>query len=471
MLVTDRTGRFALLLALALSGAAGAQDGQQTALPEPLTETIDSSTQDLLVPRVGEDRNLHAWSEYYASSLESEQYDQAVDAAEQMLEIAVDAMGDDSRLATNAALALAWAQRGAGDMLQAVNSYREAISMIESREGIFSPELVDPLIELGHAYHEGGEEQLAVDAMLRARHVTHRNQGLFNTDQMRIVDYLTELYFATGEIVDANREQNYAFRIVERDCNGVEVCMVDGIYKLAEWHVRTLRFASARKLYRRAIAAIEADAGPNDLRLVEALQGIASSYKKEGSRRKDGEVALRRAVDIYASQPYSDSVEHVKALAQLGDWHTLKGDYEKARTTYREAWEVLVAQGATPEQADAFFEQPAKLRYFPPTPTGADQAWRPSRIADSKMVVQFTVTAEGRVTGVRVVEADVSPRVQLQVREQVKRARYRPRLVNGEVVPTSGVRLVQDFDYVRNLPSSFVGSPLGQQTCRPPLCR
>ena len=439
--------------------------------PQALTETIDSSTVDLLVPQPGEDRSLASWSEYYETSLENQEYGKAINAAVEMLTIAQDELGDDSRVATQATLALAWAQRGGGQIVQAARSYSNAIAMIERREGIFSPELIDPLVELGVTYARGGEEQLAVDAMLRARHITHRDGGLFNAEQIPIIDHLTEIYVATGEISDATREQRFAFRIVERGCDGKDACMVDGLYKMARWYSRTGRNSLARKLYRRAIDALEAEYGANDLRLVEPLQGIAASYEREGFRRKEGEKALERAVQIYTDQQYGDAIEHASALAKLGDWHTLNSDFDEAAEVYRRAWQVLVEQGATPAQANAFFAQPARLRYSPPIPVFNDQAWHISRIADSTVVVQFTVTGEGRVEDATVVEADVSRRVYHDVRDAVKRARYRPRVVDGELVSTTGVQLQQSFTYLRDLPQQQQDDPFARRnpTC-PPRC-
>ena len=53
----------------------------------------------------------------------------------------------------------------------------------------------------------------------------------------------------------------------------------------------------------------------------------------------------------------------------------------------------------------------------------------------------FTVTKEGKVTGVAVTSSDAPESQQKKVVSAVKRARYAPRFVDGVVVETSGVTL------------------------------
>src|SRR5678810_293362 len=73
------------------------------------------------------------------------------------------------------------------------------------------------------------------------------------------------------------------------------------IYDLADWYEHWGTVREARPLYRRAAAIIENAYGSDDLRLVQPLRQIASSYEREGKFRSEGRNALQRIEHLYAA--------------------------------------------------------------------------------------------------------------------------------------------------------------------------
>ena len=112
---------------------------------------------------------------------------------------------------------------------------------------------------------------------------------------------------------------------------------------------------------------------------------------------------------------------------------------------YREAWKVLSTPGAP---GTAALDSPTPIVYRPPSaarPPKSDQEKYTQRHTE----VQFTVTADGRVRAATIGNNDAGDVAAKSVLTAIKRARYRPRFVDGNPVETTGVRYNETI-YVRS---------------------
>src|SRR5687768_12872737 len=66
---------------------------------------------------------------------------------------------------------------------QAIAELEREIQAIESREGPYSAQLIDPLSSMGSIYQEAGEHLLATAAIEQARHIARVNAGLYSLEQ------------------------------------------------------------------------------------------------------------------------------------------------------------------------------------------------------------------------------------------------------------------------------------------------
>ncbi len=376
------------------------------------------------------------------------QYRAATDVAEAMLARTELRYGADTDRLIAPLRALASAQVANDAPRDAEATLVRLVELIESQDGIFDDSLVEPLIALGNAHKMQGELDDSLSAYIRARYVTHRNYGVVNGEQLPIIDLMTELHIAMGELTDANREQRLAYRIADTNCGDDDVCRVDGMYKLARWYQRLSRFTQARGLYRDALEILEEEYGANHTGLVPALHGVAQTYEQQGQRFGEGRRSLERAAAILDAQAFADVTEHVDAHRKLGDWYNLTNDHERARAAYARAWDVIAADDESATEAKAVFALPEALRYRPPEPIIGDPAWHESRLDGSYVVVEFDVNEFGRVENARVIEANTSARVRKEVRDAVRRAKYRPKLEDGVPVRSEGIKLTQGFEYV-----------------------
>jgi TonB family protein len=372
---------------------------------------------------------------------EAEQYPQALDACQLLIEYTRDEFGEQSAELIDPLIFYGHIQRKLNHPERAIESYDKAAELIEMNESVFSDRLVSLLRNIGAAYHEERKIDESAAALQRAKVITHRNYGIMNLQQLPILDDLTEVY-ASQDLVAANREQLFALRVNERRFGPDSPDLVPGLYHLADWFRRTRQLGAARTLYRRAVAILETAYGPSDTRLVPALTGIADTYRMERTFRGEGRESLERALNVYETQEYPDEVDHGMALIQLGDWYLLTNHRDEAVATYTKAWQVLSQDGQGTEVAQKQLGKPVKLRYDDPPPEIDDLM--PARNEPVFVEVLFTVGADGTVEDAVVVDSNASNGVKRQVRLAVQQARYRPGFEDGKATPMQ-VRIRQKY--------------------------
>ncbi|MDH3645251.1 MAG: TonB family protein [Gammaproteobacteria bacterium] len=301
------------------------------------------------------------------------------------------------------------------------------IRIIESQDSVFSLDLVDPLTVLAELYSSASRKDEAITALRRARHISHRNLGILNLEQIELADQLAMNYYEMGSIKEANRENRFAFRVNIHEYGADSAELVPAINKLASWYELIGEFGIARQHYKKSVDLIEKDYGENDLRLVAQLQNIAGTYRKQNILKGEGKDALFRAVQIQQQHPEADVVSRARALTDIGDWFMLTSRRRDAIDLYAQAWNLLTADGASPEKGDVIFGRPKRLRFNPPLPNPLALGG----VSEIHVDVEFSVTPEGSVTNLSVKDASAHWRVQNEVRLAMRNARYRPQFADG----------------------------------------
>jgi tetratricopeptide (TPR) repeat protein len=340
---------------------------------------------------------------------------------------------------------LAAAQHDAGEYAAATTNYLKSIALLEEEDGFFDTDLVEPLVGLAANYHAMGQYAQAVNTYQRAKNITHRKEGLLNLQQLPIIDALTESYVMLGHRKEAEREQKYAFRISKHHYGDTDLRLVPAIYKLAQWYRRTRWFDTALELYQRALDILEQTNGKDDSSLVYPLRQIAVVHRLTGFPGSEGEAALKQALKIVEQNAESTDQELAQVRVDLGDWYTVTKKTKTAWNYYRKAWKVLTTEGSQASQVEAYFDKPVQLLYRIPDPNDRDWALLREYDRGGYMEVECTVTEEGTVEDLEIVNG----RLPFDLRHSVMRSMlfsvYRPRLVDGEPVATHGVRVRQAY--------------------------
>jgi len=408
----------------------------------------------------------------FRQQFDSRHFAEALVPARQLVEQTEQQFGPSATQLVNPLLNLGTTQLRLKDYGGAETSYKRAVKIVEQNQGGYSREIINPLFGLGMTYSASGDYAGSTDALKRAVDVSRKVDGLFNPAQLELLDPLIASYTAQNSIEDAQREQQYALRLAETTYGKDDPRILPALSRTAGWLESQGRFTTARQIYARELDIARKTGGDNDPRLVGPLRGIARTYRQEfmyGPERPDGtaddsqiggvsgptatpasangvstasvlnpdgENALEAAMRIFDAHPGEDNAERAQTLLELGDWKMTSGAWRQAMNTYRDAWKVLSLPGAPGTGA---LDTPVAVVYRAPSIARQPHS-DPDKYTQHYAEIEFTVTQEGRVRDAKIGANDVSDMAGKSVLSAVKRARYRPRFVNGEPVETSGVR-------------------------------
>lgn len=414
--------------------------------------------------------------------------------------------------------------------------YEDAVAAIEDAEPEFSPVLIDPLLGLARTYIANSDYPEAEEALHRAQHIIHRNEGVHALRQLEVVEQLVNLHLERDEPFEADRQEHLALYLGERNFGKDSAELLPALDRLRDWYVDTGQYFRARSNLDRAMEIIEAEGGENDPRLlplliesarIRRLQQLCCSYR-----------SLERAREIVEANDDISNDARLDVYLALGDAYVASRKEEEAGEAYRHAWEMLGAEEADKrfsepvpiaqsedlrqtglmanprtrvykvereptilgsatlykrltelsEDEKAFLESVPPQRFVVPgeprthdlrlldpryTTDEKEEARHvigtpfefiqeqlteilpismrdEERLAELKLELDLTVDEAGRVSDV-VVESDNAPNALVRLmREVAFKARFRPRLADGEPVRTEHVKVIQTFDRRRN---------------------
>lgn len=415
-----------------------------------------------LAHAVTDDERLQAYREF-RTAFDSKQYQDAVPLAERVVALTEEQYGDKARELVNPLTNLGTVHHRLGNHKAAEPAYLRSVEILEAVSAT-DRLLLRPLQGLGETYNSLEQYDDARLVLKRAVDLSRNLDGLYNLEQLVIVEPLIQSYVALGQEADAEKESQYAFRVAETAFGRTDARMLGPIDRYARWFESVGRYTTARALHGRALAIAE-NQGKNTPRSVNALRGIARCYRLEfingpedASRQEigngfqntnamasadmglgqrmnaDGERALKMALVALETEQPTPHTKRGETLTELGDWYLSAGETEKALQVYREAWKDLLAGGST-----ELLSAPRQLAYRPPSSSVTRSRIDPDDAEERYVEVRFTVTRDGQTENVVAAESDAPTAVQKSVVNAVKKARYSPRLENGEAVDAEGV--------------------------------
>jgi tetratricopeptide (TPR) repeat protein len=470
---TVRAAACAALVASVVSPA-----GSATSQQGPAAATAPSAT----VPPTPESADRAQTYRSFRQQFDARHFAEALAPAQALVDQTEQEFGATAEQLVNPLINLGTTQLRVKDYSSAEVSFKRAVKIVEQHQGGYSREIIKPLFGLGMTYSAAGDYTSATDTLRRAVDVSRKIDGLFNPAQLEMLDSLIASYTALNAYDDAQREQQYALRLAEATYGKNDPRVVPSLERTALWFESQGRFYSARQMYSRCLDIVRKDGGNYDLRTVVPLRGIARTYRLEyfigpetvegsadesavvggvgpGSTQPssatgvsmasvlnpDGADALEFALKVFDSHPGEAVGELAETLIELGDWRLTAGTTRPAIEVYREAWKVLSAAGSP---GTAALDTPAPVVYRPPSSSRPPKA-EPDKYAQHHTEVEFTVTADGRVRDAKVGDNDAGDVAGKAVLSAIKRARFRPRFVDGNPVDTTGVRYKETI-YVRS---------------------
>lgn len=429
---------------------------------------------------------LEATYETFRAAFAAGRYADAVVTGQEVVRLAQQVSGpldDDVATALNN---LGVAQLRAGDLAGAEESFGESLELLETTQGIGSRRMIAPLAGLGATYMARDEPGRSAEAYERAIAVSRRALGLFNLEQLDLMDALISAYSAVGFTEGLDRERRYAVQVVEQRYGLRDPRTLPRLLQLAEWYEASGRYLPSRTVYRRVLEVATREGGPRNPQTVSALLAIARTHRLQfvedpeslvdaaesgamamvdpvtgrpvtrsqaipgptpaPARPKldpEGRKALQEALGILDSavDPPADLL--ARALVEYGDWLMTAGTPAQAMEHYRRAWpllESLAAEGAANPLAT-----PRRLAYRPPVGQRRSRALAGDDVAERVGEFLLAVDANGRVTAVEPVGGTLSDLQSGYVQRALRRALFSPAFADGEPTATTGYRVVESW--------------------------
>jgi len=403
----------------------------------------------------------------FRSTFDAGRFTDALPVAQRLVALTEEQYGTEDRQLVNPLTNLGTVYYRLGDYPNAETAYLRAVRLIEGKLAGADRMLMRPLIGLGETYLATRQHAEGATALKRAVDLSRNLDGLFNVEQLDILDPLIESYVALDRLADAEKENQYAFRVAESAYGRNDLRMLEPLDRLARWNEFVGRYTTARGLHARALQVAENGAGRGTPQSVASLRGLARSYylefiygpeeteqppdpfatnsampqvgQSENRLNPDGERALRFALEALAKAEPPDRRARGETLVELGDWYLIGGAPAKANEAYREGWKELSAAG---NDATAMLTAPRRLAYRPPSASIARaRPSDPENYEERFVEVRFKVLPDGKVVDVETAGTDASAAIEKATLFAVRKARYAPRLENGEPVLTEGVTL------------------------------
>lgn len=365
----------------------------------------------------------------------------------------------------------------AGEIDPAIDVLTQAIKLIRENYGRFHQDLYRPYFARAVLKASKSFEESTQD-LRRAQHIIHRHGGVFAPDQIEAMRYLARLHENIGSHRKSDIDYRFMVQVSERSHGPDSVDLVPMLAEAAgyfarrggmiplpriqagslgggqeyEIYIRDTIFDESQSYFDRAIRIVEEHHGKDDLRLVPLLEGVADMRVRQRIGTGVGKRALERAVAIIDNNVSSDSGDIATALIRLGDIYTVTSDTRAARN-YLRAWETLSSGDESmhamrgrlfgfPTQLATSSETIPTLQRLPDDTTSGDQFY---------VEITYSVREDGRVVNIKIQDSNVPLKYRRHVRSRLESARFRPRMVDGELVATDGLSLRQNFNLTKRV--------------------
>ncbi len=353
-----------------------------------------------------------------------------------------------------------------GQYVDGLASLDVALDMIELRANPYSSTVQKVTLARGITQLNLNDFEQAEESFRRAQHIAHRTSGVYTPNQLEIIHYLTRLKLSQGKYMDADQEQEFNLRISEQAYGKDSEEIVPVLLNLGAYfasrgdmlplnsspdfrYYRDSLFRQSFSLYNRSIDIIEANHGVSDLRLVQPLRGLARARLLQNTNRGASEDALERALSIVEGNPDTDVPDRVMAMIHLADMYTITGDV-RAKKIYIRAWDAMQLDETQARLSAEIFGTPTRL--YPEAAGILYLARRPDAALDGAVElyidVAYSIRADGKVNDIRMIDKNV-PNSQVRfMRSQLAATRFRPRIMDGELVPTKDLMIHQTYQVV-----------------------
>lgn len=364
------------------------------------------------------------------------------------------------------------AQFQAGHLAAAEASYRISLELLEATESISSDRQVSPLAGMAAVFAAQDLHESALSFLAQALAINRRAGGLFNLEQLPLIEQAASSLLALNDLRGVTRERQYALRIAQQNYGPNDERTLPALRQLAELYELQSEYVLARDLYVRALQIAARERGEFNPLMVESQVAIARTYRLQYTRDpvadedriqirdpvtgdlvgrlnrttrvpgpyadREGLKLLRSALALLRAVPDPPKRLLATTLTELGDWFQASARPRSALGYYAAASRIYAEDPDL--EAENPLQAPRILFYRAPTEAKRYAAFARDGVVSKQADFSFDVTETGAVQNVRLVGGNL-PELQVgPLRRTLERAVYSPRFENGRPVRTEGVR-------------------------------
>ena len=434
-----------------------------------------TATPSLAQASLQEEAQRAAAYDRFRELFDAQRYEEALPLARTVLELteAADPQHEELPTAYNN---LGVVQFRLGDLRAAEQSFETALQLLEQTEAISSRRLISPLAGLAAVYAAGGQPARAADLLHRAIAISRRANGLFNVEQLDLIESLIDSYEKLGNIDGVERERRYILQIVQQNYGVDDPRTVPALTRLAEWYEHTNRYRLARLQWGRVTEIGLREGNGRNAATINGLLGIARTHRLQFVRDPDslsgpptsldpvtgradpipfaqgrygpvrldpeGERAALNALEILDLTTEPPAMLLMNTLMELGDWYITGEKPAEAMLYYYRAWPLFSESIVEGENNPLLAPRP--LLYRAPAAASRNLGRTEGATYARPLEFSLTVTASGETSDVTPVSEGPGGELS-QVRRALERARFSPRFENGQPVATEGYRFVEHW--------------------------
>jgi hypothetical protein len=365
-----------------------------------------------------------------------------------------------------------------------LNEYQDSITGIEDNYGVYDRRLIAPLLGQGLAQQAQNDHAGAIQTFRRAEHLTRVNMGPDHLAQVPVLGRLVESYSTTRDWDQAGKTRLHILQIQRRNYQRNDRLLLASVDNLMRWYLyyfeqsRGLEsvqaLLKARAMSIELVDLIETHHPDQQRRLAVALDRQAQ-IDFELTRFQDkliinGDPSLQtlndqaasvpdvglNAYDLLAYKPYGEGEqallkraelfdriqsatlnERIDSRLRLGDWYLISNDRIKAVNSYKKAYELAAETPEATSRLNFLFSKPRSLHFnlFYESERSPRNTQQKSEYVD----FVFEVTGVGSTRKIEILDSDAVRIEDNNLREMMLAARYRPRMIDGELIATEGV--------------------------------
>ena len=335
-----------------------------------------------------------------------------------------------------------------GEYELAQEIFKECIQLIELNRNIISPELSSPLYGIALTLNQFGQYDDAIKVLERALRINHVNNGLYNLDQIKIHDSLTESYIGIKDVEKANHHQSFQV-FISKKYFGIDNPQVDeSLDKLSNWYKRTGQVYSEREIHKELLNRQESRMDGDIATLIETYKNLSFSHRREGIDIFQSVNPLKEAIEVIDLMENPNLNLKFEVLLDLGDTYISFGRIQSAKKAYLECWMLINENQALRETIEDRFSQPVRVRNvripksYPLPPIGEEIG----ETIPGSISLRYDVDLNGQTINIEVIESTPEDIIDREAIKAINRVVYRPRYINAEPQLTEGLNIRHEYN-------------------------